>query len=268
MKQTKAILKTYFETGDKPTEAQFCDFIDSMVTEGDLAINAEKEYTFDALKTLVEQSALVLGKKYILSGYQTKYYIEGSNTSNIEKTITNTGIVSGFGFYDPPLLDLKYGSTITVMTLPENYSGAIQLGDTATVNAYYAGAYLKFTNGLQTITGATFKYSLPRYTSIAKDATVIDANSKVMMQAGGVINTMVHNGEAYMQMSAQENLAVPEEKIVVTAISETEFSTQAESSTHLGELLTYDFTDTQIKNEDGVVIGERNGINYQTYICR
>ncbi|AXT59695.1 hypothetical protein D1816_04760 [Aquimarina sp. AD10] len=29
MKQPKEILKTYFETGDKPTEQQFCDLIDS-----------------------------------------------------------------------------------------------------------------------------------------------------------------------------------------------------------------------------------------------
>jgi len=258
MKQTKTTLKTYFETGDKPTEVQFCDLIDSMVIEP--ATSAEKEYTFDALKTLVAKGALVLGQKYILSGYQTKYYIEGTNTSNIEKTIANTGIVTGYGFYDPPLLDIQNGSAVTVMTLPTNYSGAVQVGDTTTVNAYYAGSYIRFTNGLQTIIGATFKYSLPRFTSIAPDATVIDANSKVMMQTGGVINTLVHNGEVYMQMSAQENQAVPEEKIIVTAISESEFSTQAESITHLGELLTYDFTDTQIKNEDGVVIGERMGL--------
>jgi len=29
MKQPKEILKTYFETGDKPTEQEFCDLIDS-----------------------------------------------------------------------------------------------------------------------------------------------------------------------------------------------------------------------------------------------
>jgi len=260
MKQTKTTLKTYFETGDKPTEEQFCDLIDSMITENDLAANSEREFTHTDLQSLVNEKKLVIGQKYILSGYQTKYYIEGTNTSNIEKIITNTGVVTGYGFYDPPLLDIKHGSEVIVTTLPTDYSGAVQVGDTTTVNAYYAGSYLKFANGLQTIIGATFKYSLPRYTSITKDATVIDSNSKIMMQAGGVINTIVHNGEAYMQMTAEENPAVPTEKIVVTAISEAEFSTQAESITHLGELLTYDFTDTQIKNEDGVVLGERMGL--------
>lgn len=29
MKQPKEVLKTYFETGDKPTEQEFCDLIDS-----------------------------------------------------------------------------------------------------------------------------------------------------------------------------------------------------------------------------------------------
>ena len=35
MKQTKEILKTYFETGDKPTQTQFEDLIDSFVHEDD-----------------------------------------------------------------------------------------------------------------------------------------------------------------------------------------------------------------------------------------
>ena len=32
--RTKAVLKTYFETGDKPTQQQFEDLIDSMVSAG------------------------------------------------------------------------------------------------------------------------------------------------------------------------------------------------------------------------------------------
>ena len=35
MKQTKEILKSYFETGDKPTQAQFESLIDSFVHEDD-----------------------------------------------------------------------------------------------------------------------------------------------------------------------------------------------------------------------------------------
>lgn len=36
MEQTKAALKAFFETGDKPTEAQFADFIDSYSNIADL----------------------------------------------------------------------------------------------------------------------------------------------------------------------------------------------------------------------------------------
>jgi hypothetical protein len=33
--QNRTTLKTYFETGDKPTEAQFIDLIDSLLSRGD-----------------------------------------------------------------------------------------------------------------------------------------------------------------------------------------------------------------------------------------
>ncbi len=36
MKQSKAVLKSYFETGDKPTQTQFEDLIDSFVHEDDV----------------------------------------------------------------------------------------------------------------------------------------------------------------------------------------------------------------------------------------
>lgn len=35
--KTKAVLKTYFETGDKPTQGQFEDLIDTMIDPTQLA---------------------------------------------------------------------------------------------------------------------------------------------------------------------------------------------------------------------------------------
>ncbi len=54
MKQPKDILKTYFETGDKPTEQEFCDLIDSyhhqdsgiIVTNVGANANGEQQITF------------------------------------------------------------------------------------------------------------------------------------------------------------------------------------------------------------------------------
>jgi len=80
-----------------------------------------------------------------------------------------------------------------------------------------------------------------------------------MMKPNGVINTEVHNGTPYMEMTAEENREVPFEKIVLTAISGNAFARRAESVTYPGEVLEYDFTDTEITNEDDVVIGVRKG---------
>jgi len=211
MKQTKATLKTYFETGDRPTEPQFCNLIDSFWADEDFVLAAQQKYSFDSLNSLVQQEKLVLGQKYILSGYKTQYYIEGTNTTNKVKEITNTATVNGFGFYDPGLTDLKVGTPVEVTKLPTGYTGVIKLGDVTNVTAYVFGFYIKFANGLHVVNGARFKYSLQRYSNVIPDDKVLDANLKIMMQPNGVINTEVHDGTPYMQMTAAENIVVPEE---------------------------------------------------------
>jgi len=260
MKQTKATLKTYFETGDRPTSPQFGDLIDSLWADEDFVHAAQQKYSFESLTSLVQQEKLVLGQKYTLSGYKTQYYVEGTNTTNKVKEITNTATVNGYGFYDPGLTDLEVGTSVEVVKLPAGYSGAIKTGDLTNVTISVFGFYIKFANGLHAVNGARFKYSLQRYSNITPDDKVLDANLKIMMQPNGVINTEVHDGTPYMQMTATENRVVPEEEIVLTAISKNQFSTQAESLTFSGELLEYDFTDTEIKNEDDIVIGTRKGL--------
>ncbi|MFC4636186.1 hypothetical protein ACFO3O_19925 [Dokdonia ponticola] len=260
MKQTRSTLKTYFERGDKPTEGEFADLIDSMLLDGDLAARASAEFLYADLTTLIANNALVVGQKYTISDYQTRYYIEGTNTTNINREAASQGVVSGFAFFDPPLDEVSNGTPIEVVSLPADYTGAIQVGDTATVTSFFSGFYMKFTNGLHTVDGATFKYSIKRFDTIDEDAVIIDGNSKVMMKPNGVINTEVHNGTPYMQMTAEENKAVPFEKIVLTAISGNSFAKEAESATYPGEILEYDFNDTEIKNEDEVVIGQRKGL--------
>ncbi|WP_299683462.1 hypothetical protein [uncultured Dokdonia sp.] len=260
MKQTRSTLKTYFETGDRPTELEFIDLIDSMVLDEDLVGESTTEYSYTELNTLIENNALIVGKKYTIADYQTRYYIEGTNTTNINRTASSTGTVSGFAFFDPPLTEVSNGTPIKVVSLPDDYTGNIKVGDTATVTSLFSAFFMKFTNGLQNVPGAVFSFSIKRFDTIDEDAVILDANLKIMMKPNGVINTEVHDGTPYMEMTAEENIAVPTEKILVTAISGNTFSLQAESITFPGELLEYDFTDVEIKNEDDVVIGKRNGI--------
>ncbi|MFK7059666.1 hypothetical protein V3Q90_05945 [Flavobacterium oreochromis] len=265
MKITKEKLKSYFKKGDKPTEDQFSQLIDSIFTKEEAIElfkkeDENKEYSYQELKNLIDTKNLIVGKKYILSDYQTKYYIEGTNSSPIEKTITNQSIVSNYGFFSPPLTDLTDGFEIEVVSLPNNYIGNIQVGDKTTVASNYSqGYYLKFSNGLHSIIGSTFKYKKQRYNSITSNQTILDSNLKAIIKPGGVINTEVHDGTPYMQMSAIENPTVPIEKICLTAISNSSFSTQAESITFPGEFLEYDFSNSDIKNENDITIGTRNG---------
>lgn len=260
MKQTRSTLKTYFETGDRPTELEFVDLIDSMVLDEDLAGESTTEYSYSDLITLIENNALIVGKKYTISDYQTRYYIEGTNTSNINRNASSQGVVSGFAFFDPPLNEVSEETPIEVISLPDDYAGDIKVGDTATIVNFISGFYMKFSNGLHNVPGAVFNFSIQRFDTITQDTVVLDSNMKIMMKPNGLINTEVHDGTPYMQMTAEENIAVPTEKILVTAISGNAFAEQAESVTFPGELLEYDFTDVEIKNEDDVVIGKRNGL--------
>lgn len=264
MKTEKKILKTYFQKGDKPTEKQFNDLIDSFLTEEEakelFKSNDQFEYTYDELKRIKESKNLVPGQKYILTDYQTKYYIEGTNSAPIVKEATNQSVVSNYGFFATPLTDLTVGFEIEVTSLPVGYSGPITVGSITTVSANYAnGYYLKFANGLHFVIGSTFKYQKQRYDSITSNETILDSNLKPIMKPNGIVNTEVHDGTPYLQMTALENPAVSFEKIVLTATANDFFATQAESATYLGESLEYDFEDTIIKNEDGISIGNRKG---------
>ena len=229
--------------------------------------------TYSELETLADNGELVIGQQYILTDYQTEYYILGSNSGKIVKERSNTQTVSGYGFFDPPITELVLGSTIEVTYLPPSYTGAIQVGDTATVSQYFSEYYMKFSNNLHSVLGSKFEYSVPRFSigSPYNEVVLNDGNGKVVLKPDGVINTEVHDGTSYMDMTATENIDVPTEQLSLVAISETEFSLQAESLTFQGDTLEYDFRNNEIKNEDEKIIGLRKGfiirrINYQLQI--
>jgi hypothetical protein len=77
----RAVLKSFFETGDKPTEAQFSDTIDSalnMTDDGDAAVAGKKEYTptkeYTAGDTVVKSEPIYQAK--VLSETQKEFKLD------------------------------------------------------------------------------------------------------------------------------------------------------------------------------------------------
>lgn len=221
-----------------------------------------RKVTFDELVDLQDNKELVIGGQYVLIDYEHKYYIENSMTGQIENELENIQIVSGFAFFDPPLSDIGLGDPVEVTELPSGYTGSIQVGDITTISQYFSGGFfVKFANGLHNVVGIKFKYAIDRFdvaTSL-NGQTITDGGGKNVMTPLGVINTDVHDGTAYMDMTAQENKSVVTEELALTAISDCEISLEAESLTYVGDVVTYDFNDREVKNANGVVIGTRKG---------
>ena len=81
--QTKEVLKSYFETGDKPTQEEFADLIDTLVTEPDLEdklkdisdklkdISSFESVTYQSLLNLKEEKKLKPGQFYRITDYIT-----------------------------------------------------------------------------------------------------------------------------------------------------------------------------------------------------
>lgn len=215
---------------------------------------------YQDLKVLLENAALEPGRRYVLTNYLHKYFIAGSNSSGIVERYEIFSYTFGyavFGYYVP---NLSLGREVVVDYLPEDYVGAIQVGDVTTVSENSQDYYIKFANGMHTITGLGIKIYLTRYTSIAEGAVINDANGRPVMVPGGLINTEVHDGAAYMEMTAAENLPVAPEQLVLTANTVGSLDKMAQSFTYEGDEVEFDFYNTEIYNDNYELIGSRNGL--------
>jgi uncharacterized repeat protein (TIGR01451 family) len=81
-----------------------------------------------------------------------------------------------------------------------------------------------------------------------------------IMRPGGIVNTEVHNGEAYSGMTAEENYAPQTEALILTAISPNSFSTKAESATYIGDVVEYNIDNKSIVSRSGAELDTRNGL--------
>lgn len=235
------------------TQSDFIEFYNSNV---DVYI----EGTYAEIANLKSNSLLIPNKNYIITDYQTKYMIQYTDTSRIVSRMTAVGSVSGYLQF-PLDTALPLGLVVTVVGLPNGYTGTAFIGQTGSITNLFGTQYYIFSvlsEGAENI-GITLEYQLPRYSATFDQVTLYDYYGNVICKPGGVINTDVHGGTAYGTMSASENMAPPIERIVLTAVSPNKFSLNGFSDTFENDVIEYDFNDTQIKDYNGNVIGTRNG---------
>lgn len=223
------------------------------------------EGSWKELEKLRSENKLIVGQKYILTDYQTKYVIDGTDSSDDAYRLNTTGNFSGYtNFLRTVSTDAisKNGDQAVVISLPENYTGALSVGDIVVATTYFNGGFIRFTPRVLAA-GIVLGVDKVKYTDLGNNPTVLDDYGKPIIAPGGVINTDVHDSTPYMRMTAEENPTPPTERILLTAIDADVFSTQAESLTYLGDLLEFDFTDSDIPIEDAngviTIAGTRNG---------
>ena len=217
---------------------------------------------YATLNTLVTNNELVAGNKYILTDYQTVYQINGSDSRNRiqeHEIIGSAGLYSQFN--EVPSNVAANGDTVVCVYAP---SGAtVSTGSTFSIIDYFNSAYIRFSpaiTGANNI-GVKIKFEKQRYSNVPSGATINDVNGKPVFKAGGVLNTEVHDDGPYMSMTGAENPSPIVESLVLTALDNSSFSIFAESLTFTGDKLEYDFTDTEIYDDNipPNLIGTRNG---------
>jgi len=215
------------------------------------------EGTWAELEAIRSASELNVNKTYILTDYKHKYVIENSDS---QPTQIVTNVIGNSGSYaqlSPTANHLSVGSVITITALPVWYVWPITIWSTTTATTVFNGWYIIFSPN---INQAWFKFSFSsqRYSNVIDNAVLLDWNGRPIIQPWGVINTDVHDGMPYADMSAVENYAVPTERIKLKAIDFDKFSLDVESATFYWDRLRYDFQDTDVKDVNGNIISQRN----------
>lgn len=255
-----------FYTGDTLTNINITtgNTLTNILNSIDLAITTQIEGTWEEFNTLIINNELKLGQKYLLIDFQTKYFIDNSMTEAIKETGEVTETISGYAYFDIPLNPaIQVGDQVEITYLPPSYSGPTTVGSFATITTLYGGAtsYIKFNTDLEYIPGALIKYEIPRFglNTAYNDATLLDDYGNIILSPDGLVNINVHNDLPYMQMTGEENASPPIEQLILTAISSNQFSTSVESITFKGDLLEYDFNDTEVLNYNNTLLDTRNG---------
>jgi hypothetical protein len=246
-------------------EAQVGSVLTCIDNEGMAEWQAPQGYfsgNYATLNTLVTNNELIPGNKYILTDYQTVYQINGSDSRNRiqeHEIIGSSGLYSQFN--NVPSNIAANGDTVVCVFAPSGAS--VTTGSTFTIIDYFNFAYIRLSptiTGVNNI-GVKLKFEKQRYFNVPSGATINDINGKPVFKSGGVLNTEVHDDSPYMSMTSGENPSPIVESLVLTALDNSSFSIFAESLTFAGDKLEYDFTDTEIYDDNipPNLIGTRNG---------
>ncbi len=216
-------------------------------------------FNYQDLRALVADAGLERGRKYVVVDYLHKYSIAGANSSGLIRNQETYQYAYGYATFGYYIYDMPPGRQVIVTYLPEGYAGSIKVGDVTTVSANSQNWYFQFANGMHSIVGLGFKYYLSRYNTIPEGAEIFDDNGKPVMKPGGIINTEVHDGTAYMNMTAEENFAILPEQLLLTAKDNGSFEEEVLSLTYPGDIVKYEIDWTEITNDNYEVIGNRPG---------
>ena len=232
------------------------------VGKGSTFFNNPKNYihlNFADLKQLIIDGGLEPQRKYQLTDYLHQYFIAGSNSDGNVFYFTTYDYIYGYATFGYYVYDLPVGTDVIVTALPAGYTGPVQVGDQTKVSGNSQNWYFHFANGMHSIVGVEFKIFKQRFTTIEEGIEYLDNNGKPVMVPGGLINTQVHDGSAYMDMTAAENLTVIPEQFIFTAETASSFVKDVESFTFPGDIIEFDFNNTEIYNDNSELIGTRTG---------
>ncbi len=216
--------------------------------------------TYVELKAMIDNNELLVGKKYVLTDYQTVYQINGSNSENNIQIHSVVGKTLDYTQFDNVPENIAHsGNVVTCVYAPPG--STIVTGQTFVITQYFSQEFIMFSpkivNPLDF--GVKLRFEAQRYLNITPNIVINDVNGKPVLKPGGVLNTEVHDDGPYMSMTGIENPSPKIEQLVLTAIDTNQFSIYSESLTYIGDTLTYDFNDTSIYDENGQLIGVRNG---------
>lgn len=238
---------------DYPSSKTVYKFINEFVKPH---IDSSAEEVLD----LVNSNSLIPGNYYLINDFQTIYKINGSDSAPIANKRKINSFVSNYALLDlgsdPNLL---VGKAVIITKLPEGYSGSLAVGSTTTVSVVSQSFYFRFANGMQNIIGLEFEYTLPRYSNGTADNLIVnDSNGKPVIRPGGVLNTEVHDGSAYMDMLATENQNVPLESIILKAKSKNEFELEGKSLTYPDDIIEYRLPIAGAVSKKGTILRRYN----------
>ena len=224
-------------------------------------INPDNILPTSQIVDLVQNNGLVPGNYYMINDYQTIYTINGSNSApllinkKISSYVASTWAMLEGG-YD---YNLVVGTVVKITKLPVGYSGPLVVGATTTITVESFLYYFRFANGMENVINLEFSYDIPRFSNgIANNIVVNDANGKPVIKPGGVLNTEVHNGTTYMDMTALQNLSVPVESLILRAKSTNEFELEGKSATYAGDIIEFKLPEPGSVSVKGTILRRYN----------